>query len=132
MATCEKADIVAAGLLGITELMAAEAFGGRGAQGPQRCMTDDCDAEDKALRTAWPETERLLCTFHIGQVHFTISTVLQLVRWGPLGSIYIYIFTDEIWVMCCQMHCNRRSIWWGAPGHVPHLPSPKSGPASPY
>ena len=28
MATCEKADIVAAGLLGITELMAAKAFGG--------------------------------------------------------------------------------------------------------
>ena len=90
MTTCEKAEMVAAGLLAITELMGADAFYGRGQQGPQWCMTDDCDAEDKALRTAWPQTRRLLCTFHIGQVHFRIIGAPRALL-GP--TLILCIFT---------------------------------------
>ena len=43
------------------------AFGGRGSAGPQHCMTDDCDAEERALTFTWSTVKRFLCTFHIGQ-----------------------------------------------------------------
>ena len=68
MSTTEKAEVIACGLRTITELMGDEAFGGRGQRGPRFCMTDDCDAEENALKTCWPGTRRLLCTFHLGQV----------------------------------------------------------------
>ena len=43
----------------------------RGAQGPEVCITDDCDAERAALKNTWLETVLLLCIFHYLQC------------WGP-------------------------------------------------
>lgn len=42
-------------------------FAGRGRQGPQIFMTDDCVAEQKALRHTFPQSVLLLCVFHVLQ-----------------------------------------------------------------
>ncbi|XP_043192572.1 uncharacterized protein LOC122365422 isoform X1 [Amphibalanus amphitrite] len=41
------------------------AFNGRGH--PSAFITDNCDAERRALRTVWPEAEQFLCVFHVLQ-----------------------------------------------------------------
>ena len=49
------------------ELLSPDSFNGRGVRGPCIIMTDDCDAERNAIRTAFPDTMALLCTFHVLQ-----------------------------------------------------------------
>ena len=49
------------------ELLSPDSFNGRGVRGPCVIMTDDCDAERNAIRTAFPDTMALLCTFHVLQ-----------------------------------------------------------------
>lgn len=34
---------------------------------PQSFMTDNCDAERKALAATWPTSQRFLCIFHVPQ-----------------------------------------------------------------
>ena len=67
IATSERAEVIACGLRHITQLTGEAAFGGRGSAGPQHCMTNDCEAEERALTLTWPTVKRFLCTFHIGQ-----------------------------------------------------------------
>ena len=55
-----------AGLRILKELWGPAAFGGKGY--PNSFMTDDSDAERNALRMLWPESNCLLCFFHILQV----------------------------------------------------------------
>ena len=48
-------------------LLPADAFGGRGSNGPAAFITDDCLAERKALHSVFPQAVLLLCTFHLLQ-----------------------------------------------------------------
>ena len=66
-ATNFRSCIIACGLHHITEVTREEAFGGRGSAGPQHCMTDDCDAEERGLKLTWPTVKHLLCIFNICQ-----------------------------------------------------------------
>lgn len=49
----------------IKETLGTGAFYSRGA--PQFFMTDNCDAERKALSATWPAARCFLCIFHIHQ-----------------------------------------------------------------
>ncbi|XP_064622685.1 uncharacterized protein LOC135484914 [Lineus longissimus] len=44
-----------------------EAFYGRGVEGSIIFMTDDCEAERKALKSAFPKSTPILCVFHVLQ-----------------------------------------------------------------
>ena len=48
----------------LKSILPANAFYGKGAKGPDVCITDDCDAERAALKNTWPDTVLLLCIFH--------------------------------------------------------------------
>lgn len=49
----------------VKEVLGDCAFYGRGE--PQSFITDNCDAERKALAKTWPTSQRFLCIFHILQ-----------------------------------------------------------------
>ena len=49
----------------VKKALGESAFFGRGA--PQAFMTDNCDAERKALAATWPSTQLFLCIFHLLQ-----------------------------------------------------------------
>ena len=51
----------------LKKILPEKAFYGRGYQGPQLCMTDDCDAEKGALKNNWSQITLLLCVFHFLQ-----------------------------------------------------------------
>ncbi|CAB4429129.1 unnamed protein product [Rhizophagus irregularis] len=52
----------------LKSILLQHAFYGRGAQlGPKIFLTDDSSAERNALELCWPESIRLLCTFHVLQ-----------------------------------------------------------------
>ncbi|CAB4487735.1 unnamed protein product [Rhizophagus irregularis] len=52
----------------LKSILPQHAFYGRGAQlGPKIFLTDDSSAERNALELCWPESIRLLCTFHVLQ-----------------------------------------------------------------
>lgn len=65
--TRENEETIKFGLLMMKEMTNNNAFFGRGAYGPKVFMTDDCEAERKALRSAYPDSHLLLCSFHILQ-----------------------------------------------------------------
>ena len=63
-----------AGLSDLKALLPDGAFGGRGREaGPKVIMTDDDTGEINALASAWPESNLLLCQWHILQVPNTCS-----------------------------------------------------------
>lgn len=49
----------------VKEALGDCAFYGKGE--PQSFMTDNCDAERKALAVTWPSSQQFLCIFHILQ-----------------------------------------------------------------
>ena len=60
--------MVTAALKLLVSLLPTGAFFGRGSDGPQVFMTDDCTSERQSLHAVFPEAELLLCAFHILQV----------------------------------------------------------------
>ena len=68
LTTSETQSTIEAALRIYKELLSPDSFNGRGVRGPCIIMTDDCDAERNAVRTAFPETAELLCTFHVLEV----------------------------------------------------------------
>lgn len=65
--TSETEKVLTEGLLLLKDLFPSEAFFGRQEKGPQVFMTDDSDAERKALHNVYSESTLLLCSFHILQ-----------------------------------------------------------------
>lgn len=65
ISTSERQACIVAGLRGITQLVGPEIFHSK--RCPSLVITDDCDAEGAAIKEMWPDTQRLLCTFHVGQ-----------------------------------------------------------------
>lgn len=55
------------GLELLKELIGSEGFAGRGQAGPGVFLTDDSSAERGALKQAFPQATRLLCSFHLLQ-----------------------------------------------------------------
>lgn len=55
------------GLELLKQLAGENAFAGSGQAGPQIFITDDCKAEQGALRRSFPEATLLLCSFHLLQ-----------------------------------------------------------------
>lgn len=51
----------------LKRILPEKAFYGRGYQGPQLCITDDCVAERGALKNNWSQVKLLLCVFHFLQ-----------------------------------------------------------------
>lgn len=49
----------------VKEILGDSAFYGKGQ--PESFMTDNCDAERKALAVTWPTSQLFLCIFHILQ-----------------------------------------------------------------
>ena len=60
----ESEEVITEAITFLKAILPTNAFYGRGAQGPEVCITDDCDAERAALKNTWPNTARLLCSFH--------------------------------------------------------------------
>ena len=70
--TREDTETVLFGLQVLQSVLPSFAFYGRGSTvGPVVVMTDDCDAERKAISIAWPSTTLLLCIFHVLQAQWT-------------------------------------------------------------
>ncbi len=67
----ETEDIITEATSFLKNTLPVGAFYGRGARGPEVCITDDCDAERAALHNTWPETKLLLCIFHYLQCWWT-------------------------------------------------------------
>ena len=51
----------------LKKILPEKAFYGQGYQGPELCITDDCDAERGALKNNWQKITLLLCVFHFLQ-----------------------------------------------------------------
>ena len=62
---CEAA--VKCGLNLLKDVLPEGAFFGRGEEGPNVVMTDDCTAERSAIHEVWPLCTLLLCIFHVLQ-----------------------------------------------------------------
>ncbi|KAF3851917.1 hypothetical protein F7725_005272, partial [Dissostichus mawsoni] len=58
---------IAQGLEQLKQVVGEKGFAGRGHEGPQLVITDDCRAERGALRKAFPKATLLLCSFHLLQ-----------------------------------------------------------------
>ena len=55
----------------LKSILPQNAFYGRGANGPEMCITDDCTAERSAIHNTWSETKLFLCIFHYLQSWWT-------------------------------------------------------------
>ncbi|KAK1894769.1 Transposase [Dissostichus eleginoides] len=66
---CQSEDeqTIAQGLEQLKQVVGEKGFAGRGHEGPQLVITDDCRAERGALRKAFPKATLLLCSFHLLQ-----------------------------------------------------------------
>ena len=94
--TREDAATILSGLELLKSILPTFAFYGRGADiGPVCVMTDDCDAERKALASAWSTAILLLCLFHILQVCLYLLNLSQNLTYG-----YFYI-------LCCTHMSSR-------------------------
>ena len=60
----ESEDVITEAMTFLKTVLLTNAFYGKGANGPEICITDDSDAERAALRNVWPDTTFLLCIFH--------------------------------------------------------------------
>ena len=67
----ESEEVITEAVTFLKAILPTNAFYGRGAQGPEVCITDDCDAERAALKNTWPGTALLLCIFHYLQCWWT-------------------------------------------------------------
>ncbi|KAF0691580.1 SWIM-type domain-containing protein, partial [Aphis craccivora] len=65
--TSESTSVISVGLELWKSLFPLDALGGRGLVGPKNFMSDDSTAERNALHEAFPQSELLLCIFHILQ-----------------------------------------------------------------
>lgn len=63
----ESENILTAGFQLLKDLFPPEALFGRHEKGPEIIMTDDAEAERKALGKVYPDSTLLLCSFHILQ-----------------------------------------------------------------
>ena len=69
--TREDTETVLFALELLKSVLPSYAFYGRGTSvGPHVIMTDDCEAEKKALAAAWPSSTLLLCIFHTLQAQW--------------------------------------------------------------
>ncbi|XP_033984107.1 uncharacterized protein LOC117480767 [Trematomus bernacchii] len=66
---CQSEDeqTIAQGLEQLKQVVGEKGFAGRGHEGPQLVITDDCRAERGALGKAFPKATLLLCSFHLLQ-----------------------------------------------------------------
>ena len=55
----------------LKSILPQNAFYGRGENGPEMCITDDCTAERSAIHNTWSETKLFLCIFHYLQSWWT-------------------------------------------------------------
>lgn len=68
----EKEDTVKDALQKLIEILPSHAFYGKGPDiGPSLVMTDDSNTEKGALKSVWPSSKQLLCTFHFLQRRWT-------------------------------------------------------------
>ena len=65
--TSESIPTLQAGFMVLKRLLPPDAFFGRGTDGPQTIMTDDCAALRQSLHATYPSSRLLLCTFHLLQ-----------------------------------------------------------------
>ena len=65
--TSETESTITAALEVYKSMLPGDCFGGRGLEGPQLFLTDDCKAEHKAINAAFPQSVLLLCVFHVLQ-----------------------------------------------------------------
>lgn len=65
--TSESQSTVSAALELFRNMVGEEGFFGKGKDGPDIFMTDDCKAEQGALSEVFPRSSLLLCAFHILQ-----------------------------------------------------------------
>jgi len=72
MTSDEKEETIQAALQMLKDVLPKNAFYGNGVQkGPAVVMTDDSMTEKGALKTMWPMSSQLLCTFHFLQRRWT-------------------------------------------------------------
>eukprot|EP00057_Strongylocentrotus_purpuratus_P010667 XP_011665141.1 PREDICTED: uncharacterized protein LOC105438693 isoform X2 [Strongylocentrotus purpuratus] len=65
--TSESEGTIEAALKLYQSVLPQACFGGRGVRGPKLFMTDDCAAEQNAIRRVFPASNCLLCVFHVLQ-----------------------------------------------------------------
>ncbi|XP_056157609.1 uncharacterized protein LOC130131904 isoform X2 [Lampris incognitus] len=65
--TSENTPTLQAGFTLLKGLLPPDGFFGRGMEGPQTIMTDDCAALRQSLHATFPTSRLLLCTFHLLQ-----------------------------------------------------------------
>ncbi|XP_071947653.1 uncharacterized protein [Antedon mediterranea] len=65
--TSESEATITTGIKLLQTILPDGSYFGRGAQGPQIAMTDDCQALHLAIHAVYPETSLLLCVFHLLQ-----------------------------------------------------------------
>ena len=63
----EKTQTLVSAFTMYKQLLKSDAFYGRGDSGPESFMTDNCSELRDALNTVWPNSNTLLCRFHIMQ-----------------------------------------------------------------
>ena len=67
LTSSESTQAIVRGLDSIVQLAGDSAFYGRGEDGPELFMTDNCAAERQAISDVFPGAGQLLCTFHVLQ-----------------------------------------------------------------
>lgn len=67
IAPSESEQVIYEGLELLKTLLDDHSFSGNGRAGPSVFLTDDCKAEQGALRRAFPQARQVLCIFHLLQ-----------------------------------------------------------------
>ena len=65
--TSESQSTITAGFNLLKSILPEDAFSGRGEDGPQVAMTDDCKSLRQGLHAVYPECSLILCIFHLLQ-----------------------------------------------------------------
>ncbi|XP_033119759.1 uncharacterized protein LOC117119058 [Anneissia japonica] len=65
--TSETEEVITEGLNLLKQVLPTDDFSGNPEKGPSVFMTDDCDAERKAIANVYPQSVAVLCTFYILQ-----------------------------------------------------------------
>ena len=76
----EKESALKSGFEMLKSCLPQDAFHGRGCNGTDVLMTDNCDEERSALLFLWPSVKQLLCTFHILYNKFRDGFMTKIIK----------------------------------------------------
>ena len=65
--SCETEAVMTEAFKMYKEMLPSYAFKGKGSLGPENIITDDSDSERNSIKSVWPQSRLLLCTFHVLQ-----------------------------------------------------------------